>query len=63
MTLKITEGDRALGRDWLPRLTPSSDAEAVDHGGMTVSAHQTVRVQHAVSVEHHTTEILQIHLT
>ena len=43
-------------------LTPSSDAQAIDHGGVAVSAHQAVRIEHAFTVEYHTTQVLQVHL-
>ena len=43
-------------------LTPSRNAEPVDHGGMGVGAHQTVWVQQIVCIKHDTAKVLKVHL-
>eukprot|EP00976_Prorocentrum_cordatum_P030617 623380-Prorocentrum_minimum.AAC.7 len=41
---------------------PAGDAEPVDHGGVAVGAHHRVGVEHLRVREHHTGEVLQVHL-
>ena len=40
------------------QLTPSNDAQPIDHSGMAVSTNNTVRIEKAICVEDHTTKIL-----
>lgn len=46
----------------LDRRTPAEDAQTVDHGGVRVGAHQAVRVEEPVVVEHHPGQVLQVDL-
>ena len=41
---------------------PAHDADAVDHGGVRVGAHEGVRVEHAVFFEDEFGEVLEIDL-
>lgn len=43
-------------------LTPAHNAKAVDHGGVRVSADNTVRVEDVVVVEHSASQIFKIDL-
>ena len=42
--------------------TPAHDAQPIDHGGVAVSAHHTVRVEQTPSLKHHSAQVLQVHL-
>ena len=43
-------------------LTPAHYTQPIDHGGVAVSAHYTVRVEQALYVEHHSTQVFKVHL-
>ena len=43
-------------------LTPSNDAQSVDHGCVAIGADHTVWVKQTLIVEHYTSQILQVHL-
>ena len=43
-------------------LTPSNDAQPVDHGCVAIGADHTVWVKQTLIVEHYTSQILQVHL-
>ena len=46
--------------------TPTEDADAVDHGGVRISAHQRIRVGHQLTIlldaKHHARQVLQVDL-
>lgn len=46
----------------IQRLTPAQDAQTIDHGGVRVGAHQTVRIQEPILVKHHAGQVLQVDL-
>ena len=63
--LRHQEGDRlaqhaGLGLD--AAHAPSDDAQAVDHRGVRIRAHQGVRVPHAVLLHHAASQVLQVDL-
>ena len=43
-------------------LTPSNNAQTVDHGCVAIGADHTVWVKQTLIVEHYTSQILQVHL-
>jgi hypothetical protein len=68
-----SEADNFRGEhvDWLakhhsfgfdPAHAPANDAQAIDHGGVTVGAHKAVRVGHAVGRHHDSREVFKIDL-
>ena len=43
-------------------LTPADNTESIDHGGVWVRPHQTVRVHKPIYIKDDATQTLQIHL-
>lgn len=43
-------------------LTPTEDAQTIDHGSVRIRAHEAVRVIITIVIEYHSCQILQIHL-